>query len=1164
MRGSRWSRFGSALVLVAILVGPPLVLGGLWGLPTAGRVRGLFEADLWRGAPDDALVGVVAVLGWLAWAWMVAALAIEAVALRRGRAPAGVGSVRRGLRPLLLAVMMRSVVAGGVVSMTGPGAAFAAHLPDTTIDSHASEARSDAAVGQGGLAAVRVVKHDTLWGIADRLLGSGMRWREIHDLSKDGVQAIRGKMTDPHLIFPGDIVLLPADAAVVDAPPELEEIAAVFGWDVANSTRAGVVDELSEPDASPTEAADSADAEGHGFAPAGGAVAAAGRGLVTSEPADLSVTEPTDDAVDYGAGAAVAARVGIPAGPSGFTDTEAVDRGDAVAYGGDEQQVEPEQVVDHWMTAGMFVRLAVGSVSVATMAALGAMMVRRRRLAAAERTVGEIPEPLRQELAEIEQAALEHLEEAGPLSEWLGYALGDLMARRPTGGVRVSLVEGSVRGLEVLLTQRCDMDWGPWQGVHGTAGSVLCLPPGVVPDSDSDMDGWEALPLLVGVGRHVAVNLEAAGVVAAVAADEGAGAAEAVRGLCRAVVSEVICRRGDCDVRVWMTEKAAAGLGECSRGDGVRVMPTTLIEDEVRVSWGDVSSWRSEAALAGQFNVDDDRKADPNIGGVLVVAAGDELDELIETTRLAQQCQHNLAMLVMGACETQTRLELSTPGGEMVVHPYGIRVAALYVNDSTGGAVASVANEPVRMVKRDPGAAPAPVPVSPVVVPESSTPGPVTGSNGSSQDRLGAQNGEVHRATAEGTRAKTASCPDGLGDTANVEDKRPVEPERTESLLEVAQPAGEPQGVSGGDVQAEPHLTDAVARVDEGVGDGVRRGQPVAADEIVAEAHLVGSGQDRAGHESVKGASSGGESDADGNLKPVGSNGSAGGGDSEALAEVARDGDEDGESTLYVEELSDSWRSPQLSQGTLRLSSDAVDALRACGDGELRWAVLTAGAVRMVAMTGQDAGCPVEGLDDAAALAGLLAAGGVSTMEEAQSRMRWGADVGVWDRAVEALRTAMGSDFVDDSSGIRLEATVTDLAFLESDVDASRYEAGMEFLRGEVFDHSEESGPVIWAYDALVEQARFVVADWCVHHGRRLLRAGQVGEAQRVVRAGLLSQPLDGALLEVDLECVFRQGGPQDAERRVAEHGRLGADNAQWARAALERVLAKYAPVVRA
>lgn len=48
----------------------------------------------------------------------------------------------------------------------------------------------------------KVVRGDTLWGIARKYLGKGSRWREIYNLNRD-------KIKNPNLIYPGQVFKLP-------------------------------------------------------------------------------------------------------------------------------------------------------------------------------------------------------------------------------------------------------------------------------------------------------------------------------------------------------------------------------------------------------------------------------------------------------------------------------------------------------------------------------------------------------------------------------------------------------------------------------------------------------------------------------------------------------------------------------------------------------------------------------------------------------------------------------------------------------------------------------------------------------------------------------------------------------------------------------------------
>lgn len=64
-----------------------------------------------------------------------------------------------------------------------------------------------------------VVAGDTLWDIAEDATGDGANYHEIFEASKDTVQTTGHKITDPNLIYPGDVVTIPGAAASVTPAP---------------------------------------------------------------------------------------------------------------------------------------------------------------------------------------------------------------------------------------------------------------------------------------------------------------------------------------------------------------------------------------------------------------------------------------------------------------------------------------------------------------------------------------------------------------------------------------------------------------------------------------------------------------------------------------------------------------------------------------------------------------------------------------------------------------------------------------------------------------------------------------------------------------------------------------------------------------------------------
>ena len=211
----KWVRAaGALLVLAALLVGVPLVLV-LWvGNPyPPGGVAALGLLS------DAAVLGVLAVLAWLFWAQLAVCVLWEIPAALRGvpaaRLPIVTGGQQRLIRALVHSAVAAGVTgaalaSGGLPTADGsPPAAgttaipSAAHGPSLLQAAHPTEpspassatdrgpATPPAAPGTADADAspsrqvttVIVTTGDTLWGLAERHLGAGERWREIADLN---------------------------------------------------------------------------------------------------------------------------------------------------------------------------------------------------------------------------------------------------------------------------------------------------------------------------------------------------------------------------------------------------------------------------------------------------------------------------------------------------------------------------------------------------------------------------------------------------------------------------------------------------------------------------------------------------------------------------------------------------------------------------------------------------------------------------------------------------------------------------------------------------------------------------------------------------------------------------------------------------------------------
>ena len=188
----------AGLLLIGVIGLVPVALLR-WGVPAT--VLG----DLARPDDGSALLAVLTVVGWLAWAAFAGSVAVEAVNLLGRRVVPLRIPLLGGLQSLagtLLFAALSSVVlpaeAAPATAPPAPGSAAAASVAEAT----ASETASDAAEPDDG--GYRVLPGDDLWSISEQLLGDGRHWRTL-------AEANPGLLADPtadlvagtHLRVPG-------------------------------------------------------------------------------------------------------------------------------------------------------------------------------------------------------------------------------------------------------------------------------------------------------------------------------------------------------------------------------------------------------------------------------------------------------------------------------------------------------------------------------------------------------------------------------------------------------------------------------------------------------------------------------------------------------------------------------------------------------------------------------------------------------------------------------------------------------------------------------------------------------------------------------------------------------------------------------------------------
>lgn len=249
MVGRLLRSLSALVVLVAVVVGAPIALWVLGrGLLPAG-VPSLSE--FWQGLTSrdtgGVFLGLLVVVGFIAWAVFTGCVVLEIAALLVGRRRAWQIPMLRV--PQSAATALISVILTGAVMLGGASAAIA-HAPAHNLHQSLSVGTSAtatatavpgtaAALGQTATAPPAtaatpvsaagpvwtVARYDTFWGIAAETLGDGRRYQEIVALNVGVGQADGGAVQDSATNMEiGWQLRLPADAT---APPTTPPVASV-------------------------------------------------------------------------------------------------------------------------------------------------------------------------------------------------------------------------------------------------------------------------------------------------------------------------------------------------------------------------------------------------------------------------------------------------------------------------------------------------------------------------------------------------------------------------------------------------------------------------------------------------------------------------------------------------------------------------------------------------------------------------------------------------------------------------------------------------------------------------------------------------------------------------------------------------------------------------
>lgn len=225
----------SLVGILIVLVGIPAALWIFGGNPLPNHLPSIAEITARLASPDDGtlFMGILTIVGWVAWATFALSLLVAIPAQLRGLpAPRLPGlSWQQGRASVMVAAVaaMFALIASGGIS-TAP-AAHAAPATTTTSTATAtatavaplaattSPVVDDATPPAPASKVVTVESGDTLWGIATEELGDGARYPEIVDATTSTIQPDGQHLTNPDLIHPGWQVTVPGVAAQPDTTP---------------------------------------------------------------------------------------------------------------------------------------------------------------------------------------------------------------------------------------------------------------------------------------------------------------------------------------------------------------------------------------------------------------------------------------------------------------------------------------------------------------------------------------------------------------------------------------------------------------------------------------------------------------------------------------------------------------------------------------------------------------------------------------------------------------------------------------------------------------------------------------------------------------------------------------------------------------------------------
>ncbi|GHH32167.1 BTAD domain-containing putative transcriptional regulator [Lentzea cavernae] len=198
----------ASALLLTVLIGLPLGLTHYvgWPLPDEIPSWAVLAAVLTQPMSTSMLLNGLACFCWLSWAAFVLDTGLRTLDVLRGVRWPDL-SAMRSPAAVLVGTIVLSALGNRAAGAAADGLQPVSSSPVTTVETVRAP---DPVTGNC----------DSMWAVAERTLGDGARWPEIFELNRGKPQPDGSFLTDPHRVFPGETLQVPATvSSPVPTPP---------------------------------------------------------------------------------------------------------------------------------------------------------------------------------------------------------------------------------------------------------------------------------------------------------------------------------------------------------------------------------------------------------------------------------------------------------------------------------------------------------------------------------------------------------------------------------------------------------------------------------------------------------------------------------------------------------------------------------------------------------------------------------------------------------------------------------------------------------------------------------------------------------------------------------------------------------------------------------